>query len=459
MVGALLLAGTLSTSEIVQAQTDQGVWFMFAAPVGFFIYLVASIAETNRAPFDLPEAESELVAGYMTEYSGFRWALYFLAEYTNMVVVASIATTLFLGGWLRPLTRYRDHFPGTSIELLDAVPTLLMIALAVYCFRLAPKQPVRVQKCVMAAAGAKCLLFAAILLAALFGSGAVRQGVHGAFWFLVKGGRVHLLLHVVPVYVSALPVRPIDAAGLAVFDSAGAGERDRSGCGDRAAGALGLEPFMSLVPTTLATLGCAAWLTAEESDFSEEAEIRRRTAEARRRRMGRGVDGSRERTFLFFCALAVVSAVAGGDAAKHRASAVFLVTTLLATAGIFLQLKAEFLFIVQMILYAGGIMVLFVFVIMLVNLDVQMRAGAVQRAVEGGGSAGARAGAAGADGAVGRADDFSFAGAADRRLRRGIRSCGGRAVQPLYAGVRGRVDSAAGGDDRRGGDGQAERRE
>src|SRR5271169_365037 len=95
IVGALLLAGTLSTREIVAAQDDYGVWFVFAAPVGFFIYIVASIAETNRAPFDLPEAESELVAGYMTEYSGFRWALYFLAEYTNMVVVASIATTLF----------------------------------------------------------------------------------------------------------------------------------------------------------------------------------------------------------------------------------------------------------------------------------------------------------------------------------------------------------------------------
>ena len=102
VVGALLLAGTLSTREIMQAQDDYGMWFVFAAPVGFFIYIVASIAETNRAPFDMPEAESELVAGYMTEYSGFRWALYFLAEYTNMVVVASIATTLFLGGWLRP---------------------------------------------------------------------------------------------------------------------------------------------------------------------------------------------------------------------------------------------------------------------------------------------------------------------------------------------------------------------
>src|SRR6202035_148852 len=68
IVGALLLAGTLSTREIVATQNDYGVWFVFAAPVGFFIYVVASIAETNRAPFDLPEAESELVAGYMTEY-------------------------------------------------------------------------------------------------------------------------------------------------------------------------------------------------------------------------------------------------------------------------------------------------------------------------------------------------------------------------------------------------------
>src|SRR3984885_1002555 len=92
VVGTLLLAGTLSTRAIVERQNDHGVWFLFAAPVGFFIYLVASIAETNRAPFDMPEAESELVAGYMTENSGFRWALYFLAEYTNMIVVSSIAT-------------------------------------------------------------------------------------------------------------------------------------------------------------------------------------------------------------------------------------------------------------------------------------------------------------------------------------------------------------------------------
>src|SRR2546427_2287605 len=116
LISGLLLAGTLSMHRIVEIQAGARVWFMFLAPVGFFIYLVASIAETNRAPFDLPEAESELVAGYMTEYSGFRWALYFLAEYTNMVVVASIATTLFLGGWLRP-------FAATpAFDILDYLP-------------------------------------------------------------------------------------------------------------------------------------------------------------------------------------------------------------------------------------------------------------------------------------------------------------------------------------------------
>src|SRR5882724_13096261 len=154
IVGTLLLAGTLSTRGIVQAQMGSGVWFAFAAPVGFFIYLVASIAETNRAPFDMPEAESELVAGYMTEYSGFRWALYFLAEYTNMIVVSSIATILFLGGGLRP-------FSGTRIlDFLDYVPAALMLGIAAYCFYRAPKQPVAVQKGFMAVVGALCVLLA-----------------------------------------------------------------------------------------------------------------------------------------------------------------------------------------------------------------------------------------------------------------------------------------------------------
>jgi NADH-quinone oxidoreductase subunit H len=187
IVGALLLAGTLSTREIIEAQGDYGVWFVFAAPVGFFIYVVASIAETNRAPFDLPEAESELVAGYMTEYSGFRWALYFLAEYTNMVVVASIATTLFLGGWLRP-------FAGTrAFDFLDFIPSLLMLGVAGYCFYRVPKQPVKIQQTVLAAVGVLLILVAGILAAPLVapvGSmvASAKAGLHGAFWFLLKVG-------------------------------------------------------------------------------------------------------------------------------------------------------------------------------------------------------------------------------------------------------------------------------
>jgi NADH-quinone oxidoreductase subunit H len=187
IVGGLLLAGTLSTREIIQAQYDYGVWFVFAAPVGFFIYLVASIAETNRAPFDLPEAESELVAGYMTEYSGFRWALYFLGEYTNMIVVGSIAATLFLGGWLRP-------FAGTkAFDFLDYFPSLLMLASAGYCFFRVPKQPVKIQQGFLAAVGLLLVLVAGILVAPLLAPAgslvaSAKAGLLGAFWFLLKVG-------------------------------------------------------------------------------------------------------------------------------------------------------------------------------------------------------------------------------------------------------------------------------
>jgi len=111
LVGPLMLAGTLRMRGIVDAQQD--VWFVFLQPLAFIIYLTAALAEINRVPFDLPEAESELVAGYHVEYSGFKFAFFFLGEYIAMVMVAAIATTLFLGGyhglfgldspWLGPL--------------------------------------------------------------------------------------------------------------------------------------------------------------------------------------------------------------------------------------------------------------------------------------------------------------------------------------------------------------------
>ncbi|HJQ25218.1 MAG TPA: NADH-quinone oxidoreductase subunit NuoH [Blastocatellia bacterium] len=99
IIGALMFARTLSLNGIIEAQQADGVWYVLFQPVGFLVYLVSALGETNRAPFDLPEAESELVAGYHTEYSGFRWALFFMAEYTSVIVTSAIAVTLFLGGW------------------------------------------------------------------------------------------------------------------------------------------------------------------------------------------------------------------------------------------------------------------------------------------------------------------------------------------------------------------------
>jgi NADH-quinone oxidoreductase subunit H len=103
IIGALIFARTLSLSGVVAAQASNSIWFFFYQPIGFFIFLISGIAENNRAPFDLPEAESELVAGFHTEYSGFRWSLFFMAEYAAMVVVTALATTLYLGGWYFPL--------------------------------------------------------------------------------------------------------------------------------------------------------------------------------------------------------------------------------------------------------------------------------------------------------------------------------------------------------------------
>ncbi len=108
LAAVIMLAGSLSLREIVlnQSGTWWGFipkWYVFLQPVGFLVYMIAGVAETNRAPFDFPEAEQELVAGYHTEYSSMSFALFFLAEYVNMVTVAAVATSLYLGGWLGPL--------------------------------------------------------------------------------------------------------------------------------------------------------------------------------------------------------------------------------------------------------------------------------------------------------------------------------------------------------------------
>jgi NADH-quinone oxidoreductase subunit H len=111
IIGALMFARTLSLSGVVNVQASNAIWFFLYQPVGFVIFVISGIAENNRAPFDLPEAESELVAGFHTEYSGFRWSLFFMAEYTAMVVVTAVATTLYLGGWYFPFV-YRLEAKG-----------------------------------------------------------------------------------------------------------------------------------------------------------------------------------------------------------------------------------------------------------------------------------------------------------------------------------------------------------
>jgi NADH-quinone oxidoreductase subunit H len=100
LLGAIMIAGSLSLTEVVEAQDD--VWFIVPQILGFLIFMVAGFAEANRAPFDLPEADAELVAGYQTEYGGMRFGSFMLAEYIEMVVISGIAVTFFLGGWMGP---------------------------------------------------------------------------------------------------------------------------------------------------------------------------------------------------------------------------------------------------------------------------------------------------------------------------------------------------------------------
>jgi NADH-quinone oxidoreductase subunit H len=129
LVGVMIMAGSLNLTDIVKAQ-GESIFGMYAIPqiVAFVVFTIAAVAETNRTPFDLPEAESELVAGYFVEYSGFRFALFFLGEYIAMFIMASLATVCFLGGWTIP------WYVTKVLPFLKVVPGIIWFLLKVYAF-------------------------------------------------------------------------------------------------------------------------------------------------------------------------------------------------------------------------------------------------------------------------------------------------------------------------------------
>jgi NADH-quinone oxidoreductase subunit H len=178
VVGVVLLAGTLNLNDLIYAQS--GRWFHFIPRwnvipqiVGFICYFISAIAETNRVPFDLPEAETELVAGFHTEYSSFKFAMFFMAEYANMITVSCLATILFLGGWLSPLSsawRWPLYLPG-ALLLIGGVAL-------VYDTAILQRGIARIQLAVISVG--------ALVLGAICFIPSVMPVVQGPFWFLLK---------------------------------------------------------------------------------------------------------------------------------------------------------------------------------------------------------------------------------------------------------------------------------
>jgi NADH-quinone oxidoreductase subunit H len=142
VLGVIVASESLSMVSIVGAQDKVYHWFIFRQPLGFLIYLIAAVAETNRAPFDIPEAEQELVAGFNIEYSGMKFAMFFMAEFLNLFLVSAIATTLFLGGWHGPFLPSWLWFLGKTFFIIFVIiwfkwtyPRLRVDQLMEFCWK------------------------------------------------------------------------------------------------------------------------------------------------------------------------------------------------------------------------------------------------------------------------------------------------------------------------------------
>jgi NADH:ubiquinone oxidoreductase subunit H/NADH:ubiquinone oxidoreductase subunit 6 (subunit J) len=336
--------GTLSMIGIVQAQQQQGVWFIFKFfPLGFLafvIFAIAMIAETNRAPFDMAEAESELTAGYHTEYSGLRWSLFMLAEYAAMIAVSSIAVTLWLGGWMRPFPNLL-HAPAWDFTLLAlSRPDVSWPGSDYLCRCGAHAGAIVLQD----SADRACRFCgAARLYRAAAAGDRGRRPVRGherggqvprryrlRILVCAQSRRLYVSVYLVSRDVAALPLRPIDEDRME-SDAADLARRADRDCH------CGGDFFMNPAMNSAFNAGMAPVATP-----------------------------------WFFYVLAGL-AVASGVAVITRRNAVHaalaLIVTLLSVAGLYLMLYAPFVAGVQIIVYAGGIMVLFLFVIMLVNIE------------------------------------------------------------------------------------------
>jgi len=176
VVGVLLLAGSFSFNGIIERQAGNiGHWNVWPQIVGFLCYITAAIAETNRVPFDLPEAETELVAGFHTEYSSFKFAMFFMAEYANMITVSCLATILFFGGWLSPLPdswTWQLYLPGAGL-----------IALGLYCAYDTVKEMRGIARLQLSVVTLMALVAGAICLMP-----PVMHVIQGPFWFVAKVG-------------------------------------------------------------------------------------------------------------------------------------------------------------------------------------------------------------------------------------------------------------------------------
>ena len=183
VVGVLLMAGSFNLKKIIEAQAlhpERGLfgWNVWPQILGFFCFFVAAVAETNRVPFDLPEAESELVAGFHTEYASFKFAMFFIAEYTAMITVSCLATILFFGGWLSPF----PQSPFWLWQLTHYIPSVTLIPFGLWVIYDGIKYETIFGKLILPGVGAAMVAIGAALIA----FPAVNEFIQPVFWFTAK---------------------------------------------------------------------------------------------------------------------------------------------------------------------------------------------------------------------------------------------------------------------------------